>query len=223
MRLRVLGTGSKGNCYLLETDTECLILDAGVSFKEVKKALNFNVAKIMGVCVTHKHLDHAKYVKEYERVGIDVFKPYEMENVKSEFIKMGNFLIRPLEMVHDTACYGYLIVHKDIGSMVYATDTAYVKYKFANVPHLLIECNYDNDLLDETQPKFEHVVKGHMSLQTCVEFVKACNNGHLQNVILCHMSNGNINEKKAIDTVKVVVSKANVYNAHIDKEVELCG
>lgn len=55
MQLKVLGSGSSGNCYLLETDTECLVLDAGVNTKEVKIALDFDVRRIKGVLVTHSH------------------------------------------------------------------------------------------------------------------------------------------------------------------------
>ena len=41
MVLKVLGSGSSGNCYILESDTEALIIEAGVPFLDVKKALDF--------------------------------------------------------------------------------------------------------------------------------------------------------------------------------------
>ena len=84
MKLKVLGSGSSGNCYILESDTEALIIEAGVRFKDVKVALDFNVSKIMGVVISHSHGDHAKYVSEYEKAGISVFKPYESEMERSE-------------------------------------------------------------------------------------------------------------------------------------------
>ena len=40
MKLKVLGSNSQGNCYLLEDDHECLIIEAGVPIREVKKALD---------------------------------------------------------------------------------------------------------------------------------------------------------------------------------------
>ena len=42
MKLRILGSSSSGNCYLLEDESECLVIEAGLPFKEVKKALDFN-------------------------------------------------------------------------------------------------------------------------------------------------------------------------------------
>ena len=61
----MLGSSSKGNCYLLEYKNQVLILDAGVSFKEVQKALNFNIEKVVGVLITHEHMDHLKYATDF--------------------------------------------------------------------------------------------------------------------------------------------------------------
>lgn len=55
MRIDVLNSGSDGNCYLVECENEVLILDCGVSAKEVKKALNFDLSKIVGCFISHSH------------------------------------------------------------------------------------------------------------------------------------------------------------------------
>ena len=56
MNLICLGSSSKGNTYILDAGDEALILEAGVPFMEVKKKLNFNISKIVGVTVSHAHL-----------------------------------------------------------------------------------------------------------------------------------------------------------------------
>jgi metal-dependent hydrolase (beta-lactamase superfamily II) len=56
MYLHCLGSSSSGNCYLLNSDTECLVLEAGLPFRKVKEALGFDVLKIQGVVVSHQHL-----------------------------------------------------------------------------------------------------------------------------------------------------------------------
>lgn len=56
MKLHVIGTGSKGNCYVLETETEALIIEAGMKVSAVKEKLNFNIQKIKSVLVSHEHL-----------------------------------------------------------------------------------------------------------------------------------------------------------------------
>lgn len=57
MKLSVLASGSKGNCYCLENESECLIIEAGMPFKAVKEHLTFDVLKIVGVLVSHEHFD----------------------------------------------------------------------------------------------------------------------------------------------------------------------
>lgn len=57
MKLSVLASGSKGNCYILNDDKDALIIEAGVSFMEVKKHLDFNVSDIRCILCSHEHFD----------------------------------------------------------------------------------------------------------------------------------------------------------------------
>lgn len=54
--LKTIATGSKGNSYALMNDSEILLLDLGVSAREIKKAIDYRVSDIVGCVVTHKHL-----------------------------------------------------------------------------------------------------------------------------------------------------------------------
>lgn len=56
MKLSILASGSKANCYILHNDSEALIIDSGVVFKEVQKELSFNISKIRGMVISHEHL-----------------------------------------------------------------------------------------------------------------------------------------------------------------------
>lgn len=55
MLLKVVGTGSSGNCYILENENEALILEAGCRMKSALKTIDYNVSKISGVLITHEH------------------------------------------------------------------------------------------------------------------------------------------------------------------------
>lgn len=103
----------------------------------------------------------------------------------------GNFKIYSFGLVHDVPCCGYYILHPDIGSLVYLSDTEYCKYKFPKVNHILVEANYDKRKFNENNPAKEHIFKGHMELQTTKNFVKANKSMELRNVILCHLSADN--------------------------------
>jgi hypothetical protein len=53
--IKVVGSSSQGNAYILDCQNETLLLELGVSWKDIVKALNFNLSKVVGVCVSHAH------------------------------------------------------------------------------------------------------------------------------------------------------------------------
>ncbi len=209
MQLRCLGSNSLGNCYLLECSEECLIIEAGIPFREVKKALDFNISKVVGVVVSHCHSDHAKYCEEYLKAGIPVFKAYEIMTPDLEF---GRFLIRPFKLEHDVDCYGFYIRHKSLGSLVFATDTYYIKYRFSDVNHIMVECNYSQKIINSRTNQGEtvnglrdRVLQSHMELETCKEFIRTNMSTYLDNVILLHLSDGNSDERLFQEEVQEIV------------------
>ena len=56
MNLKCLSSGSQGNCYILTANNgEKLILDCGITIKEIKKGLDWNLRSVVGVIVSHSH------------------------------------------------------------------------------------------------------------------------------------------------------------------------
>ena len=72
-RIRVISSGSCGNAYILECGNEILILGLGISWKDIVKALNFDLSKIVACVVTHQHTDHAKSIKDAIKAGFPVY------------------------------------------------------------------------------------------------------------------------------------------------------
>lgn len=204
MKLKVLGSSSSGNCYILENDAEALIIEAGVSFKEVKVALDFNIRKIVGAVVSHAHLDHSKAVMEYEKAGVPVFKPYESE-MERQVRTYGNFVIKSFPLVHNIPCYGFYITHPAIGRLIYASDTEYIKYRFEGLNHIMVEANHSKEFVDRNSAKYAHQITGHMEIGTTCEFLKANNNVGLRNVILLHLSSDSSDAEDFMDRTKKVV------------------
>ena len=58
--LKVLASGSSGNSYIYEVDNEILLIELGINFKDIKKALDFDLSNVKGAIITHSHGDHAK-------------------------------------------------------------------------------------------------------------------------------------------------------------------
>lgn len=231
MRLKCLGSSSAGNCYLLTSNSgETLILDCGIPIKEIKKGLNWNVKGIVGVLCTHKHLDHSKSVKDLNNMGIPVCTPYK-KLLMSQFLSNSYFTVRTFDLTtvngrwtHTNAdgtecpCYGFLIAHKEMGKLLYITDTELIKWRFKDINHILLGVNYDKDLVDNDNPKANHVFRGHLSIDTACDFVKANDSDSLQNVIMCHLSSENADKDSFIEKMKKVACGANVDVAEPGKE-----
>lgn len=224
MKLKCISTGSSGNCYLLQAGSgETLILDCGIPIKEIKKGLNWNIKDVVGVLCTHKHLDHSKSVKDFKAMGIPVCKPYEAL-LMNQFLANSYFTVRTFDLTtidgswtHTDAngepcpIYGFLITHKEIGRMLYITDCELIKWKFKDINHILLGVNYDKDLIDRDNiGKANHVFRGHLSIDTACDFVKANDSDSLQNVIMCHLSSENADKDSFIEKMKNAVNVANV-------------
>lgn len=223
MKLKVLGSSSRGNCYILENEKEALVIECGINVKEVKETLDFKVSKIVGCIISHEHLDHSKYIGGYIRLGIPVYSSFQtqhaMEIITGErttaispmkAIKVGNFTITPFNVPHDEdiECYGYIIKHEEIGSLLFATDLSYIPYslKKMKLNHMMIECNHIREIVDNSYIKSlrDRVISTHMSLDTCVEAIRENKTSCLMNAILLHLSDSNSDEKVMISRVKEV-------------------
>ena len=164
-------------------------------------------------------------------MGIPVFTPYTNPNKYRDAMKYGGFMIQAFALTtidnhwtHTNAdgtecpCYGFLIAHKEMGKLLYITDTELIKWRFKDINHILLGVNYDKDLVDTDNPKANHVFRGHLSIDTACDFVKANNSDSLQNVIMCHLSSENADSDSFIEKMKNAVNWANVDVAEPGKE-----
>lgn len=221
MLLRCLGTGSSGNCYLLNCGNEVLVLDCGLPIKQIKKGLNWDISKVVGVLCSHVHLDHSKAVKDFENMGIPIFTPYEQAEKKPQTMKFGSFKVTALPMLdknmevwqHTNAkdmskcpIYGFL-VECSKGKLLYVTDCKLCVWnmKKQKINHILLGINFQNDMLSSEEVKTHHVLTGHMSLSTGCELIKANATNALRTVILCHMSDSSCDIDKSIEEVRKTV------------------
>ncbi len=214
MRLKILGSSSAGNCYVLDNGSEALVIECGVSLKEVKKAIGYNVSRIVAVVVTHEHQDHARYVKEFVDAYIPVYMSAGTANalpsvvcprVKTmrvlETVSAGGFRVQAFDVRHDAAePFGFLIHHYETGTVLFATDTYYLPYKFKWLSNILIECNYSLDILEKNiaerripNAMRNRVLQSHMSYETCAETLAANDLSGVNNIVLIHLSENNSN------------------------------
>ena len=153
MKLQVLGSSSKGNCYLLTAnDGSTLIIEAGIAFLEIKRALAFNLSRVVGCVVSHRHGDHAKGLADMARAGVTVHcssnvinsqdldvQPLLVETTRRQWMLVGGeFEVLTLEAFHDVPCESFVIRHPEMGKLLFLTDSVSFPYKIQGLDHVLI-------------------------------------------------------------------------------------
>lgn len=208
--IKVLASGSSGNCYIIQAGEEKLLLECGIDYKNILKGLGHSIKGVKGCLVTHKHSDHCKSFKWAIQnlpkmcAPLEVMEKFQCKNfhkskiaINKETFKIGEFTIMSFSCQHtnsDTSpCenLGYLIQHKSIGKILFATDTYYLKYKFRDVDHILIECNYSEKTIEALEPHEQRVFKSHMSLETLKCTLKTWDLYKTKTITLIHLSKNN--------------------------------
>ena len=221
MNLKILGSSSRGNCYLLIDESgETLAVEAGVRFCEVQKAMNFKTSNLVGCLVSHEHGDHAKYINAFTLAAIDVYcstgtkqgystavkiAPHRIHEIESGVIfNVGDFRIYPFDVVHDAAQpMGFLINHPESGNILFLTDSFYSEFTFKNLNNIILEVNYDEEILEGniTAGRIpaslrQRIVTSHMSLTTAKELLSANDLSNVNNIVLIHLSDGNSHSER---------------------------
>ena len=176
MKFVSLGSGSSGNCYLLQSGETSILLDAGISLRTLKKHLkDFDMSledDVAAVFVTHDHADHIKAVGNiacdcgktiyatrlvHEGIANNRCLKIQIPNDRMAFvekgktIEMGNFRITAFDVPHDSRdCVGY-VVEADGVRFCLITDVGHVtdsiQEQVSKANYLVLESNHDINML----------------------------------------------------------------------------
>ena len=219
--IKVIASGSKGNCYYLNDGSTSLLIDCGIKFKDIQKALNFNLSEIKGVLLSHEHGDHSKAFKDVLKNGLEVYtslgtsESLDHNNYYPNIIyhggtfNIGTWYIFPFNVNHDAAePLGFVLTSAKGYRVLFATDTYVIPYHFAGITHMLIESNYDENTLQDSisngLPSFRYkrLLKSHQSLETLLMYLERVDKSKLEEIHLIHLSEGNANKEMMIEKVK---------------------
>lgn len=217
MIIESLASGSSGNCYKISDGQTALLIECGLPFKKIKEKLNYSTWDLAGCLISHSHGDHSKAVKDVIKAGIDVYTSlgtaeelwiddsHRFKRLKSKTTTAIRTLrIMPFDVQHDaTEPFGFVIDSTMTDDrLLFLTDSFYTKYRIPRVTHLMIECNYDLETLDNNvndgrlhSSLRNRVRRSHMSLEQVIEFIRANDRSKLKIVYLMHLSNSNSNEE----------------------------
>lgn len=213
-----IASGSNGNCYYVGNETEAVLVDAGISCKEIEQRMaraGLSLQKIKAVFVSHEHTDHiaglALLAKKHK---LPIFiSPATLKGSRlwfdknllnhftaNEELAIGDLVVRPFSKLHDAAdpfsftitCRNTTVgVITDIGRVC---DN--VVHHFSRCHAVFLESNYDEQMLDKG--RYPYFLKnrirngfGHISNRQALELFLQHRSPSLSHLFLSHLSYNN--------------------------------
>ncbi len=215
MRFASLGSGSKGNSTVVESDTACVMVDCGFGLRNACTRLE-RIGKspedLTAIIVTHEHSDHWKGIGALSaKYNIPVYlsagslKAKQIESGEALFncidshkdFYVGDICIKPVPVPHDAREPIQYILSNGKVQLGILTDlghfTPHVVSSYSKCDALLLECNYDDDmLLDGPYPRFlkDRVsgMFGHLSNRQAADLLLALDLSRLKTLVIGHIS-----------------------------------
>lgn len=234
MKVKVIASGSKGNCTLVKTGEINILIDMGITYQylacELDK-ISFNPKNINAILITHTHSDHIKGLASLvNKVNLKVFILKEMEEeiikkipkeniyIYDEPTILNDLTINLIRTSHDVDGVGY-IIESNNHTLVYITDTGYINRKYLpllkNKDIYIIESNHDEQMLMEGPYPYilkQRVIsdKGHLSNHTTANYLLNSVGSKTKYIILAHISENNNTEELALSTTKDLLEYNNI-------------
>ena len=235
MKVCVLASGSKGNSTYVETDEVKLLIDAGMNCKYINDRLNelgVSVKNINYVLISHLHDDHISALKTVLNKSkatllmtqtmfneLENIKDYENILIYEDDIYIGNLKITSIKSSHDSPDSRNFVLESGGSSVVYITDTGYVKAKYFNVLKnknvYLMESNHDIEMLNNgPYPKWlkKRVLGdyGHLSNNASSFYLTKLVGEDTKKIVLMHLSEVNNSKEKSLETIKNTFTDYNI-------------
>ncbi|WP_293310802.1 MBL fold metallo-hydrolase [Pedobacter sp. UBA5917] len=248
-----INSGSNGNCYYVGNDNEAVLVDVGLTCKEVEKRmarLGLSVSKIKAIFISHEHSDHIKgltvFAKKHKlpvyistptlksgRLLLDANNTFNLSHL--QHIQIGNLKISAFSKFHDAADpYSFTIECNDIRVGVF-TDIGAVCDRlithFKNCHAAFLEANYDTDMLQNG--RYPYFLKkrimgghGHLSNAQALELFINHKPEYMSHLLLSHLSKDNNDPELVENLFKNVAGDTFVKVASRYEETEVyyvCG
>ncbi len=241
MQFCVLGSGSKGNCTLIESGKTVLLIDAGFSGVEIRRRLEKigrTPEMITAILVTHEHNDHISGVGVLSRrCGLPVYAnaathlasegkigelSRRLEFATGESFAINGLQIHPFAVSHDTAEPVGFVVSDGRNAVGYCTDTGRVTRLIAHhlrrCQALILESNHDPQMLRDGPYSLELQQRvrsnlGHLANEDAADLVADLMHDELHSVVLAHLSQ--VNNLPAL-ALAATLEKLGARAAHCD-------
>ena len=245
VKLTILGSGSAGNCAYLETDETRLLIDAGLSGRQIRgrlASIGRTPELLHGILITHEHSDHVQGLTTLcAKLRIPIFcNRLTKEAIENQFdtrfdcrifstgatFELGDVVVDTFSVPHDAYDPVGFLVRTNAGNIGFLTDLGYAtklvveRVRAANV--LLLETNYDLKLL-QADTKRPWSIKqrilsrhGHLSNDDAAGFVEQIASAELRHLYLGHLSRDCNQPQRAISAVSERLQKLGAHHVRIE-------
>ena len=214
----LLSSGSSGNCTVIHSGEQALLIDCGISFKQVKEAMaqsGLDPAWIKAIMITHEHSDHIGGLSVTSRhLGVPIYATQRTAAAihrarpKEEFAAMtvispcsdfsvAGFNVRAFPVQHDADDPMGYVVTKESTKIGVATDfgapSQMTNFQLKDCNTLVLESNYDLNMLAASTRTWELKQRilgpfGHLSNLDCAALLEKLLTEHTSNLLLAHIS-----------------------------------
>jgi phosphoribosyl 1,2-cyclic phosphodiesterase len=214
--LYVLGSGSRGNCFAVESDGMALLIDAGFSAREIERravSAGLDLRLVAGIALTHEHGDHACGAARlarllrvpvltapgtWARLGIDTVDAEHRALGFCSRVELGAFSIEACATSHDAAEPLAMVIRGSDGTSIglaydFGRPTSALRYLLRGVHALVLEANHDEVQLrtSDYPPVVQRRIAGstgHLSNRAAAELLVELHHPGLGAVVLAHLS-----------------------------------
>ena len=217
MNIKVIGSGSSGNCYRIDDEKTALLIECGLPIRKIKAGCDYNLSAISGCVVTHEHKDHSLAVNDLMKAGVDVYmtegtaraagaETYRLklwnrdgvDTIANPFYpakQIGTFSVKPYMAHHDAAEPVFYLIESNVTGerLLFVTDSYYIDYRVGGLTQIMVEANFCNDSLADADndPRRSRLRHSHMSLENCIGLLKANDLTNCREIWLIHLSSSN--------------------------------
>ncbi len=218
LQLAALASGSNGNCYYIGNEKEAVLVDVGISAREVErrmKRLSLDPLRIRAIFISHEHTDHICGLQVFsKRHQVPVYiTPSTLSNSRlkidrsllrnfttSEPVSIGNISVIAFSKLHDAIDpYSFIIQYQDTRVGVF-TDIGMpcqqVVKHFSQCHAAFLETNYDEEMLMNGSYPFHlkrriSSERGHLSNKQALELFRRHRPSYMSHLVLSHLSKNN--------------------------------
>jgi phosphoribosyl 1,2-cyclic phosphodiesterase len=243
MRFSVLASGSSGNAYYVETENAGILVDAGLSCREIERRLELvgvKAKELDALIVTHEHTDHIKGAGPLaRRFDLPVYlnkKTFEkgrkaLGNLPRPVIfqtgqamTINDLCVETFTKCHDAVDPFGLVLSSNGTRIGLSTDlgksTRLVEDRLKGCDVLILEFNYDQEMLE--QGPYPLYIKrrikgseGHLSNEQASDLLRVISKENLRVVVLAHLSEINNQPDKAHREAEQALGRCGLTEANI--------